>query len=392
MALLETPNARPFSANNWGYPPHNQTSLQYVQQLVRTARLSRGSMVFAPLQQSWQDVSELSYLGDEGQTRTVAQMLDDTYTDAFLVMHKGTVITEQYRNGMGADSHHLLNSVSKSFVGMLVGILAQEGTINPNDSLVSYLPEFTDTAFQNTTLQQALDMTAAVRFGEDYEDRQADFWQEAAVVGWRPELVTAKSSTTLFEYACALTATEQTDGAHFHYRTVLTNVITMAIERATNRSAIQLVQDKIWQRLNPEQDAVVVVDESGFPYFGAGMNACARDLARFGQLLAQNGYYHDQQVVPEQWIEDTLRGNANVRSLFAAGAYTQLIPGGHYRNQTWADTNHDVLFCIGIHGQTIFVNQRSNVVIVKLSSHPLPADVSLFRDTFAAMRAISETL
>ena len=389
MALLETPNARPFSANNWGYPPHNQTSLQYVQQLVRTARLSRGSMVFAPLQQSWQDVSELSYLGDEGQTRTVAQMLDDTYTDAFLVMHKGTVITEQYRNGMGADSHHLLNSVSKSFVGMLVGILAQEGTINPNDSLVSYLPEFTDTAFQNTTLQQALDMTAAVRFGEDYEDRQADFWQEAAVVGWRPELVTAKSSTTLFEYACALTATEQTDGAHFHYRTVLTNLCAAVIESAVGQPFADYFSQRLWQPLGCEQDANVVVDATGLPYMGAGMSACARDLARFGELLRNDGFYNGARIVPASWVRDTRLGNDQVRQLFAASEYRGLLPNGHYRNQVWADPTAQEIMCIGIHGQSIYVDRAKALVCVKLSSHPHPTDLSLYGTTYRALRALA---
>ena len=135
-------------------------------------------------------------------------MLDETYTDAFLVTKNGTLIAEEYRNGMGADSHHLLNSVSKSFLGMLVGILAAEGKLDPNEKLVTYVPEFSETAFQKTTLQQALDMTAAVKFGEDYDDRQADFWQETAVVGWRPALVDEHLAKTLFQFACGLKDTE----------------------------------------------------------------------------------------------------------------------------------------------------------------------------------------
>ena len=92
----------------------------------------------------------------------------------------------------------------------------------------------------------------------------------------------------------------------------------MAIERATNQSAAKLVEEKIWQPLSPEQDAVVVVDSSGFPYFGAGMNACARDLARFGEMLGLNGRYNGRQIVPEKWVEDTARGNEEAKELFAA--------------------------------------------------------------------------
>jgi CubicO group peptidase (beta-lactamase class C family) len=392
MSLLKGSSVRPFTASNWGYPPHNRASFQQVQQLGPTIRLSRGSDPVIPLAQKTQSLAEITYTGLNGNPRTIQQMLDDTYTDAFVVTKNGTVVVEEYRNGMGADSHHLLNSVSKSFLGMLVGILAADGAIDPQETLTTYIPEFTNTAFQHTTIQQALDMTAAVKYGEDYADRDADFWVETAIVGWRPALVTESLPKTLFDYACSLQDTEQADGEHFHYRTVLTNVIAMAVERATNQSVAKLVEQKIWQPLNPEQDAVVVVDSSGLPYFGAGMNACARDLARFGQMLAQNGHYNGKQIVPSAWVEDSICGNDEVKALFAAGDYAEMIPGGHYRNQIWADSSRGLLVCIGIHGQTIYVNQTTGVVVVKLSTHPESAEISLFADTFAAMQVITETV
>lgn len=392
MSLLIEGQARAFHGGNWDYPPHNRASFQQLQQLTPTVRLSRGSGPIISLEQRLQNVSDIRYTNTKGQPRSVAQMLDETYTDAFLVLKNSCVITEEYRNGMRADSHHLLNSVSKSFIGMLAGILAVQGVIDPHKPLTHYLPELENTAFQGTSIQQALDMTAAVKFDENYSDRRTDFWQEAAVVGWRPELVDQDLPKTLFDYVCALTEQKQKNGEHFKYRTVLTNVVAMAIERATNQSVAQLIEERIWQLLAPEQDATVAVDASGFPYFGAGMNACARDLARFGQMLVQNGDYNGRQIVPASWVEASLRGDDTVKALFAAGDYSGLIPGGHYRNQIWANADRKILICIGINGQTIYVNQTTNVVVVKLSSHPTPADVPLFQDTFAAMQAITEAV
>lgn len=392
MSLLSGSGARSFSLDNWGYPPHNRASFQQVQQLFPTVRLARGNAPPATLNADLQAITELEYPGLDGGSCTVAQMLDDTWTDAFLVTKNGVIVFEDYRNTMGPESLHLLNSVSKSFLGMLVGILAHEGRIDPAEPLVSYLPEFADTAFSETTVQQALDMSGAVAYGEDYADRQADFWKETAVVGWRPALVNADTPATLFDYACTLRDTEQSDGEHFHYRTVFTNVVAMAVERATNTSVATLVEQKLWQPLGPEQDACVVADSSGFPYFGAGMNACARDLARFGQMLVQNGNYNGQQIVPAEWVRDTLEGSDELRRLFAESAYGNLIPGGHYRNQVWSDAPSSQLICIGIHGQTIFVDQTTAVVIVKLSTHPESAETALFTDTFAAMRMLCATV
>jgi hypothetical protein len=319
-------------------------------------------------------------------------MLDDTFTDAFLVMKDGVILAEEYHNDMGPDSFHLLNSVSKSFLGMLVGILHAEGLIDPAEGITTYIPEFADTAFVDTTVQQALDMTAAVKYGEDYTDKQADFWKETAVVGWRPALVNQESATTLFDYALSLKASEQLDGQHFHYRTVLTNVVGMAVERATDRPLQSLLEEKLWQKLRPEQDSVVVVDRTGFPYFGAGMNACARDLARFGQMLLHDGLYNDVQIVPKEWLQDTRDGSDALRRLFAASDYGEMIPGGHYRNQVWAEAERGVMYCIGIHGQTIHVNQTAGLVVVKLSTHPESAQMERFADTFAAMDGLAAAL
>ena len=81
-----------------------------------------------------------------------------------------------------------------------------------------------------------------------------------------------------------------------------------------------------------------------------------------------------------------MNGDDNLRDLFAASDYAEMIPGGHYHNQVWADGGQGVIICIGIHGQTIHVNQQTGVVSVKLSTHPESADMAVFGDTFLALK------
>ena len=102
-------------------------------------------------------------------------MLRDSFTDAFLVMKDGIILTEEYFNGMSPSSFHLLNSVSKSFLGVLIGILFHGDILRPEDAVTKHLPELQDTAFRETSIQQALDMTGAVKFDEDYMNPAADF-------------------------------------------------------------------------------------------------------------------------------------------------------------------------------------------------------------------------
>jgi CubicO group peptidase (beta-lactamase class C family) len=165
------------------------------------------------------------------------------------------------------------------------------------------------------------------------------------------------------------------------------------LERAGAASLQDQLQNEIWTKLGPEQDAAIVVDSAGFPYVGAGMNACTRDLARFGQMIMQQGEYNGEQIVPKNWIDDTRYANDDARANFAASDYGAMMPGGHYRNQVWVENaEQGILVAIGIHGQIIHINMKTQVVIVKLSTHPESADGPLFQDGFMAMRALSESV
>ena len=181
-------------------------------------------------------------------------------------------------------------------------------------------------------------------------------------------------------------------GEHFHYRTLLTNAVAMAIEGATGMPVQNVMETRLWQKLKPEQDANVVVDATGFAYFGAGISACARDLARFGQMLLNDGMVAGEQIVPAGWVQSTRAGSDERRAHFAATDYAPMFADGHYQNQTWASQSDGLLLCIGIYGQTIYVHQPSRLVIVKLSTHPEPANDIAFANTFQAMRALVEGL
>ena len=381
-----------FTRDTWLSPPHNRKTFQHVSALFPTSTLKRNAGVAVPFSTDRMGIDHIEFSRRNGDCIPVQQMLVDTYTDALLIVRNGTLVHEHYDNDMGPDSLHLLNSVSKTFLGMLAGILVEDGTVDLDARVVRYVPELSGSAFAHTTVRQALDMTGAVKFHETYADPNEDFWMESAVVGWRPDLAARAGTNALKAYAASRTETEQTDGAGFHYRTLLTNIVTMVLEGAAQQPVQDLMQDLLWQKLNPEQDANIVVDGTGFPYFGAGMSMCARDLARFGQLLMDDGKVGDAQIVPADWVKSTLSGSDERRAQFAATDYSLMLPGWHYQNQTWASATDGVLLCLGIFGQMVYVHKPSGMVIVKLSTHPEPSNDRLHARTFRLMRALIEEL
>lgn len=376
---------------NWLTAPINKKSFQNIESLFDTIRLKRSSDAPSEIPLNLQSLDSIEMQNIEGQTQSFREMMDSTHTDSFLVLKNGEIIFEEYFNDMSSDSLHLMNSITKSFIGMLVGILSDEGIFDIKDKITKYLPELNDTGFSETTIQSALDMSSAVKFEEDYDDPLCEFWREAAVVGWRPDLVDDNSPKTLLDFALSLKEKEQEEMEGYHYRSVLTNVIAMVIERATNKRVQDLLEKHLWQKLKTEQDAVIVVDKTGLPFVGAGMNACTRDLARFGQMILNDGLYEEEQIVPKQWIDSTRIGDDGYRERFAKSDHGEMLPGGHYKNKMWV-ANSDEMMCIGIFGQTIHINRNTGTVIVKFSSFPEPADELMFANSFILLATISNSV
>ena len=377
--------------NNWNQHPNQVWSFQNMKDLISTKTLSKSNYPSSFDTKLNQEIENFEFDTLEGKPTSIKDSFSETHADAFLVIKNGEIIYEQYFNEMSAQSPHLMNSISKSFLGMLAGVLVGKGIVDPEDKISDLMPEFKDSAFTETTLQNALDMAGAVKFGEDYAQPDADFWHETAMFGWRPDLKANLKANNLKEFAQSLKETEQIDGEKYHYRTILTDVAAMALEQAANKSVFELMDEHIWQKLKPENDAHVVLDPNDFPYFGAGMNASARDLGRFGLMLLNDGKYASEQIVPASWISDTIAGDSGYKQRFAASEHGPMMPDGHYKNKMWV-VDENIMLCIGIHGQFICINKATNSVIVRFSSQPEPLDLMMFANTLAGIQSVSSKI
>ena len=379
------------NVHNWNKHPNQVWSFQNMKDLFSTKTLLKSKNPSSLDMKLNQDIENFEFDTLEGKSTSIKGSFSETHADAFLVIKNEEIIYEKYFNEMSTQSPHLMNSISKSFLGMLAGALVGKGIVDPEDKISNLIPGFKDSAFAETSLQNALDMAGAVKFGEDYAQADADFWHETAVVGWRPDLKANLNANNLKEFAQSLKDTEQIDGEKYHYRTILTDVAAMALEQAANKSVFDLMDEHIWQKLKPENDAHVVLDPNDFPYFGAGMNASARDLGRFGMMLLNDGMYAGEQIVPASWISDTIAGDSGYKKRFAESEHGPMMPDGHYKNKMWV-VDEDIMLCIGIHGQFICINKATNSVIVRFSSQPEPLDIMMFANTLAGIQSVSSKI
>lgn len=376
-----------WSLRNWQNAPVNRWSFQHMREVVPTARVGRGPagptpLEFAPGLDERQVVWRL-----DGTSSTVAEVIADTYTDGFLVLHHGRVVLEQYPYGTPPDNTHMLMSVSKSLIGCVVGILADQGVIDPTALVESYVPELADSGYRGATVRDVLDMRSGVRFSEEYLNNDAEVRLLEQVIGWAPRTRTDLPSS-MYDYLTTLTAS-RAHGIAFDYRSCETDILGWVCERASGIRMPDLLSTLIWSRIGAEQDMDAAVDPAGAVFHDGGLAATLRDLGRFGQMLLQGGLVDGAQVVPAWWIADSYAGARDSREVFAASGNDTWMPDGMYRNQFWLPyRGRDVLLCLGIHGQLVWIEPARHLVVVKLSSWPHPQMVSKLLDTFAAIDMI----
>ncbi len=320
-------NAAQVTLANWQEAPYNRWAFQHVRDLVPTARIRRGDGPVWRFPHAERDLSRIRFR-NAGRDLTVGDLLDRTWTDGFLVLHRGRIVTERYFNGMTPDTPHLLMSVSKSVTSTVAGILAGRGELDVAAPVTSIVPELAGTSFEGATVQQLLDMRTGTRFDETYEDPKADVRLYEQVYLWRP-----RDGRRLPEDAIAYFKTLRNDGKHggpFRYRSILTDVLGWVVERAGGARLADLISRELWQPMGAEFDAEVTVDGHGNAMADGGICATLRDLARFGQLFLQWGRRGRQQIVPRAWIQDTIRGAPDGATAFAEG-----VPrGGTRRTRT----------------------------------------------------------
>lgn len=351
----------------WDQPPWNRWSFQHVRELLPTAEVWRGTGAAKPLPRAERDLDGIKVPAFNGEATTLAGLLDETYTDGFIVIKDGAVAYERYFNGMTDRTLHLSQSVAKSFTGTLAGILAARGLLDPQALVTSYLPELAGTAYAGATLQQVLDMTSGVRFDETYTDPYSDVGQIDVASGWRAPPPDADPAFVwpahVFDLILRLKTTVRPHGELFDYRSIETDVVAFCMERVTGKRLPQLLSEEIWQKAGMEESACMTVDPAGYALADGGLNACLRDFARLGLLYLEGG----GGIVPPAWIDATRSGN---HAIFGE-PYTATLPQGAYKNQWWIeDAQSRSIMARGVFGQKIYVNWQHRMVVAKLSTWP----------------------
>jgi CubicO group peptidase (beta-lactamase class C family) len=308
---------------------------------------------------------------DKGKKTSIDEWFKASYGDAIVVLHKGRIVYERYDNQMKPWTPH-------------------EGKIDPNALVTQYVPEPAGSAWGDMKVRDVMDMTGAVRFREVYTDPTTEIFGYNWASGLVPRPPGYQGKTNVYDFLKTLQK-EGEHGAGFVYRTVHSEVLGWIVSRASNKHWADLMSENIWQKLGMEEDAYVMVDSVGTPLQGAGLNATARDLARFGEMLRRGGEFNGQRIFAKAVLDGTFVKGGD-REKFKAGGMA-FRAGYSYHNQWWMLHNADGAYeASGVYGQMIHVNPAAEMVVVKLASHPVAGAGFTHAMTLKAWAALAQAV
>ncbi len=374
---------------NWRQPPFNRWSFHHVRRLLPTAAIHSGGPVSAFAKDS-HDVNRVTFQGPDGAEWNVGQMLAESFTDGFIVLQRGRVVTESYVPGQQAETPHIIFSISKSVTGSVAGVLVARGQLDPGAPVTKYIPEAAGSAYGDCTVRHVLDMTVGIDFEELYLDPHSDFARYRVATGWNPPRPGGEE-LDLRSFLVSLKRDGNPHGHKFHYVSPNSDLLGWVLERAADTPYAALVSGALWRPMGAEFEGYVTLDRLGAPRSAGGVCVTLRDLARFGELMRRGGAAEGRQVLPASWVGDIL--TAGDPAAWQRGASAGFLPGGRYRSQWYVVGNRHGAFCaIGIHGQWIYVDPAAEMVIAKQSSQPLPVDEPMDFLLLAGFDAIARAL
>jgi CubicO group peptidase (beta-lactamase class C family) len=275
-----------------------------------------------------------------GKYSSLDDFMTGNKTLALLIIRNDSILFERYYPPLGENDLHPAFSAAKSVVSALVGIAVAEGAIQSvSDPITKYIPEMKDEGMKDVTIDHLLQMRTGFKYNEGYFN---PFGNVAKYYYGR----------NLGQYLPRLKCREKPDQG-FQYISAATQLLGVIVERATGKELELYLEEKIWKPLGMEGDATWSIDSRKHSMVKAFccLNATARDFARFGRLYLNHGQWQGRQIVPEEWVERSIRPYSPDQNFYSSQWW--LLGKGRYA-------------AVGFLGQYIVVDPAKNMVVVRL--------------------------
>jgi CubicO group peptidase (beta-lactamase class C family) len=307
----------------------------------------------------------------EKELRTaIAPFFEDaalSETRALVVMHGGIIIAERYAPGYGPDSRLISWSMAKSVTGALVGFMVADGLLNLDDP--APVPEWSSAGDprRKITLRHLLHMSAGLDHTERAEDGKPIYEADT------PRMLFLDGREAVATYA-EKRMMEAAPGEKFEYSTPTSHILSDIMTRALTPSKdpiirrdamLEYARGRLFEPLGMTS-AVPEFDRKGTMLGGSVIHATARDWAKFGEFLRNNGSVQSAQLLPTSWPRFMKTPSAHDAAYGGHLWLNRKRPAGRDQVLFPDRAPLDVFAALGHLGQFTIVSPKHKLVIVRL--------------------------
>ncbi len=303
---------------------------------------------------------------------TIAPFFEDpalSETRALVVMQGGRVVAERYALGYGPDTKLISWSMAKSVTATLVGMMVADGRLALDEPAI--VPEWQTPrdGRAKITLRHLLHMSAGLDHTEMAEAGVEIFDADT------PRMLFLDGRENVARYA-ETRPLEAVPGKKFEYSTATTHILADIMTRSLTQSKnpverrnamLEYARGRLFEPLGMTS-ATPEFDRNGTMLGGSMIHATARDWAKFGEFLRNNGSVRAAQMMPTSWIRFMKTQSKNDKSY---GAHIWL---NHKRNKGRdqvlfpGKAPSDVFAALGHLGQFVVVSPQHRLTIVRLGN------------------------
>ena len=293
----------------------------------------------------WQHDTLENHNINVSQINSVHSTIDQYPINAEVIVKDGVVVDEYYKDGYDENSVFTLQSTSKSITSAIVGIAIDKGYIESvNVPISNYFPQI-------------------LEYGSEYKN-QITIWHllthttglnVSDTANWSEWL----ASPNWVDYVLEREATSR-PGTVFNYFTGNTHLLSAIVQQATGQTLYEFGKENLFDKLDMES-VECGADPQGISDGGNGFAMNIYDMAKIGELFLNKGNWNGEQIISEQWINNSTATQFERNSGSADYGYQWWV-------RTFGENNHPAFFAQGHYGQYIFVVPDLNLVVA-LTSH-----------------------
>ncbi len=304
------------------------------------------------------DLDTLHVLDGNNHSIPLKDYLKNGQVNVFIVFRNDSILYERYDKGYSDSTLTSIFSGAKSMISIAIGkALADHSINNLDEKVTKYIPELkSNPAFAQITLKNLLDMKSGLEFQDALGGIVKAFFSDEAKYYYTDDMKAQLMKVKLVNKP----------GTVWVYKSIDPILLGWVLKKATGKSVAKYFEANVWKQIGTQYNATWGLDQvNGLTNTASRFQVTAIDFAKIGRLYLNKGKYHGKQVVPEDWVNQSI----NIGAEKPASAKGWQKSAHHYLWWIPQEGDKGDYAAEGMLGQRLYIDPKTNTIIVQFADH-----------------------